>query len=274
MTLLSRLLIALLWIVTMSGCASTSISNRGERNEIDPFEGYNRTMFGFNDAADRLIIKPAATIYAKATPELFQFLIGNFFSNLGEISNSVNNLLQGKPKAALMDATRFTVNMSIGFLGFSDPASELGIERSNEDFGQTLGKWGVATGPYLVLPFLGPTSVRDFTATFIELPLNPVNRFKPTKEAVIARGIQLIDTRATFLRATDLIDGAALDPYTFVRNGYFQRRLSLIYDGYPPLPNMKDDDRLDDKAADDASNKSGGKPEAQPATAPAAPAAK
>ena len=248
MTSIFRLLFAALCIATMAGCASTSISNRGERNEIDPFEGYNRAMFGFNDAADRLVIKPAATVYAKATPELFQFLVGNFFTNLGEVSNSVNNLLQGKPKAAFMDVTRFTVNMTIGFFGLGDPATELGIERSNEDLGQTLGKWGVPTGPYLVLPFLGPTSARDFTATFIELPLNPVNRFKPAKDAVIARGIQLIDTRAGFLRATDLIDGAALDPYTFVRNGYFQRRLSLIYDGDPPLPNMKEDDKPDDKA--------------------------
>ena len=270
MKTMSKTLIAILWMVTMTGCATTSISNRGERNEIDPLETYNRAMFGFNDVVDRLIAKPVASIYAKATPELLQFLVGNFFGNLGEISNSVNNLLQGKPKAALMDAARFTVNMSIGFLGFGDPATELGIERSNEDLGQTLGKWGVPTGPYLVLPFLGPTSTRDFTASFIELPLNPVNRFRPAKDAVIARGIQLIDTRAAFLRATDLIDGAALDPYTFVRNGYFQRRLSLIYDGDPPLPNMKDDDRLDDKSGDDASGKSGSRPETQPPTAPAA----
>ena len=215
-------------------------------------------LFRSNDAADRLILKPAATVYAKATPELFQFLVGNFFTNLGEISNTVNNLLQGKPKAALLDATRFTVNMTIGFLGLGDPATELGIERSNEDLGQTLGKWGLPTGPYLIIPFLGSSSARDFSATFIELPLNPVNRFKPTKNAVIARGIQLIDTRAGFLRATELIDGAALDSYTFVRNGYFQRRLSLVYDGDPPLPDMKEDAAADEKAAP--------KPDTQPAT--------
>ena len=267
MRTLFKCLMAAWLIATMAGCASTSISDRGERNEIDPFEGYNRAMFGFNDAADRLVVKPAATIYSKATPELFQFLVGNFFGNLGEISNSVNNFLQGKPKAALMDVTRFTVNMTIGFLGFGDPASELGIERSNEDLGQTLGKWGVPTGPYLVLPFLGPTSARDLTATFVELPLNPVNRFKPAKNAVIARGIQLIDTRAGFLRATDLIDGAALDSYTFVRNGYFQRRLSLIYDGDPPLPDMKEDDRPDDKASKNTEGKGATQP--QPVSPPA-----
>ena len=243
-----KFLIAALCVAVMSGCASTSISNRGERNEIDPFEGYNRVMFGFNDAADRVVVKPIATVYDKFTPELARFILGNFFTNLGEVSNTVNNLLQGKPKAALLDATRFTINMTIGFLGFGDPATELGLERSNEDFGQTLGVWGIPTGPYLVLPLLGPTSARDLAGTFVEQPLILTNRVNPIRERVLARSLQLVDTRANFLKATDLIDGAALDSYTFVRNGYFQRRLSLIYDGYPPPPNMKDDDKSDDKA--------------------------
>ena len=247
---LFKSLVAALCIAVMTGCASTSISNRGERNEIDPFEGYNRIMFGFNDAADRVVVKPIATIYDKYTPELARFIIGNFFTNLGEISNTVNNLLQGKPKAALLDATRFTVNMTIGFLGFSDPASELGLERSNEDFGQTLGVWGLPTGPYLVLPLLGPTSGRDLAGTIFEQPLILTNRVNPVRERVLTRSLQLVDTRASLLKATDLIDGAALDSYTFVRNGYFQRRLSLIYDGYPPPPNLKDDDKADEKAAE------------------------
>ncbi len=241
--------------LVMAGCASTSISGRGERNEIDPFEFYNRAIFGFNDAADTLILKPAANIYVKATPELAKFLIGNFFSNLNEVNNGVNNLLQGKPKAALIDATRFTINTLFGMGGLADLATDLGLERSNEDFGQTLGKWGIAPGPYLMVPLVGPTSARDLAGRFVDYPLYPLNRLKPNGDRVALNIVNLIDQRAAFLDASQAIDGAALDRYTFIRNGYFQRRLSLVYDGNPPLPkDSYDDDEL-----------KSGAPEAKPA---------
>ncbi len=218
-----------------SGCATTSITNRGERNEIDPFEVYNRTVFVFNDAADRLVIKPVAEIYDRYTPELFRFLIGNFLKNLGEVNNSVNNLLQGKPKAALGDATRFLLNLTLGFGGLGDPATELGLERSNEDFGQTLGKWGVPAGPYIVLPLLGPSSVRDLANFPVGTALDPMTKLGKARGKTAVSAAQLIETRASLLSATNIMDRVALDPYVFTRNFYFQRRLSLIYDGDPPF---------------------------------------
>jgi phospholipid-binding lipoprotein MlaA len=231
--------------LSLAGCASTSISNRGERNEIDPFETYNRVIFGFNDAADRVVLKPIATIYDKYTPELVRFLLGNFSSNLGEINNGVNNLLQGKFKKAGSDGVRLFVNTTLGFAGFADVATELGLERNDEDFGQTLGFWGVPAGPYLVLPFIGPSSGRDVTNWVVGPLLNPMSRLDPKSHRVIYNSVQLIDLRASLLGASRLVDGAALDSYTFVRNGYFQRRLSLVYDGDPPFhkPPPDEDDK-------------------------------
>jgi phospholipid-binding lipoprotein MlaA len=243
------LAIPLLLTLTLGGCASTSISNRGERNEIDPFESYNRAMFGFNDAADRMVLKPIATVYDRATPELFRYLIGNVFNNLGEINNSVNNLLQGKFKAALSDGTRFFVNTTLGFGGLAEVASELGLERSNEDFGQTLGVWGVAAGPYFVLPFLGPTSGRDLGGLFVGTQLYPLNYIDPKTHRGTLNVLQQIDNRANLLGASKLIDGAALDSYTFVRNAYFQRRLSLVYDGDPPFHKVPTEEGAEPKPA-------------------------
>lgn len=225
----------LLSALVLTSCASTSISNRGERNEIDPFETYNRAMFGFNDAADRIVFKPIATVYDKVTPELFRYMIGNVFSNLDEINNGVNNLLQGKFRAALSDGTRFFVNTTLGFGGLAEVASELGLQRNNEDFGQTLGVWGVSAGPYFVLPFLGPTSGRDLGGFFVGSQLYPLNYLDPKSHRGTLNILQQVDNRANLLGASRLIDGAALDRYTFVRNAYFQRRLSLVYDGDPPF---------------------------------------
>lgn len=244
---LRLLALPLIFALGFGGCASTSISNRGERNEIDPFESYNRAMFGFNDAADRLVFKPIAVVYDKATPELFRYLIGNVFNNLGEINNSVNNFLQGKFKLALSDGTRFFVNTTLGFGGLAEVASEFGLERSDEDFGQTLGVWGVAAGPYFVLPFLGPTSGRDIGGLFVGTQLYPLNYIDPKTHRGTLNILQQIDNRANLLGASRLIDGAALDSYTFVRNAYFQRRLSLVYDGDPPFHRVPAEDNGDTK---------------------------
>ncbi len=242
-----RLLAALLFLSVATGCVSTSISNRGERNEIDPFEPYNRTVFTFNDTADRFVIKPVATVYNTVTPEIFRFFIGNFFNNLGEIGNGVNNLLQGKFKQASIDGARLLINTTLGFGGIADVATDLGLERSYEDLGQTLGFWGVPAGPYLVVPFLGPSSARDLAGTFISQPLQPLNRYRPKSDRALIMITGAVDTRAYLLSAGDLVDGAALDRYTFVRNAYFQRRLNLVYDGNPPLPNPAPEDKEADK---------------------------
>lgn len=237
------LLLSICAFAIFQGCASTSISNRGERNELDPFEVYNRTVFVFNDAADRLILKPVATVYDRYTPELFRFLAGNFLSNLGELNNGVNNLLQGKVKFALSDTTRFFLNSTLGFGGLADVATDLGLERSNEDFGQTLGYWGFRPGPYLVLPLLGPSSLRDLSSIPASTAVSPTPRLFDTKGQVLVRSFDLLETRAGLLGASRLMDGVALDPYTFVRNAYFQRRLSLVYDGNPPFHEPPPEDR-------------------------------
>jgi phospholipid-binding lipoprotein MlaA len=234
-------------ILGSAGCSTTSIYNRGERNEIDPFEPYNRTVYAFNDGADRLLVKPVATVYKTVTPELFRFLIGNFFDNLGEINNGVNNLLQGKLKRAGQDALRFAINTTFGFGGLADVASDLGLERSNEDLGQTLGYWGIPSGPYLVIPVLGPSTARDLAGTFFSQPLQPLGRLRPTTDRAVLYVTQAIDTRAYLLGASELVDGAALDSYTFVRNAYIQRRLNLIYDGNPPFPKPSTDDQDPDR---------------------------
>ncbi len=247
-------------VVLLEGCASTSISNRGVRNEIDPFETYNRTIFGFNDAADRVVLKPVATVYDRVTPEVVRLVVGNFFSNLGEIGNGVNSLLQLKGKQALNDGARLLVNTTLGFGGLADVASELGLERSNEDLGQTLGFWGVPAGPYFVLPLLGPTSGRDLAGTFFSFPLYPLNRYNPKTHRFTLNVTQLVDTRAGLLGASKLMDGAALDSYTFVRNAYFQRRLSLVYDGNPPFHNVPPEDQDEPTDAKKTEKPEGGQP--------------
>lgn len=257
--------LAWLWltafVVLLQGCASTSISGRGVRNEIDPLETYNRTIFVFNDAADRIILKPVATVYDKVTPEVLRYVIGNFFSNLGEISNGVNSLLQLKGKQAISDGARLLINTTLGFGGLADVASELGLERSNEDVGQTLGFWGVPAGPYLVLPLLGPTSGRDLAGSFAGYSLYPLNRFNPKAHRFTLNMTQLVDTRANLLGASKLMDGAALDSYTFMRNAYFQRRLSLVYDGDPPFHSVPQEDKDDPVKAEPAEKKAdGGQP--------------
>jgi phospholipid-binding lipoprotein MlaA len=243
------------FVVLLQGCASTSISNRGVRNEIDPFETYNRTVFVFNDAADRIVLKPIATVYDRVTPEVLRYVIGNFFSNLGEIGNGVNSLLQLKGKQAINDGARLLINSTLGFGGLADVASELGLERSNEDVGQTLGFWGVPAGPYFVLPLLGPTSGRDLAGTFAGYGLYPLNRYNPKTHRFTLNMTQLVDTRANLLGASKLMDGAALDSYTFMRNAYFQRRLSLVYDGNPPFHSVPQEDKDDPPKTDPAEKK-------------------
>jgi phospholipid-binding lipoprotein MlaA len=244
-TLFQRWLLILAGLVMLgatTGCGTTSIFNRGERNELDPFEPYNRTVFAINDKADQFVLKPVATVYQTVTPELFRFFIGNFFDNLGDVGNSVNSLLQGKLKEAGTSGLRFLINSTFGFGGIADVATDLGLEIAREDLGQTFGVWGIPTGPYLVLPLLGPTTVRDFTGTVLSWPLQPLNRLRPSSDQAWLRAIQTIDTRAYLLKAGEFVDGAALDRYTFVRNAYIQRRLNLVYDGNPPSPVLKPED--------------------------------
>lgn len=199
----------------------------------DPFEGFNRGVFGFNDAIDRAVLKPVATGYQKAVPEIVRGWVSNFFGNLDDAWSLVNLVLQGKPRQAYDMTVRVTTNTVLGLGGFLDIASAAGIARHEEDFGQTLGWWGLPAGPYLVLPLFGPSQIRETAA----LPLDfgwdsSFVQHEPTRWSLTA--LDIIDTRASLLTATGLLDTVALDRYSFVRDAYVQRRQSLVYDGNPP----------------------------------------
>ena len=201
--------------------------------EEDPWEGFNRAMFSFNDGLDSVLLKPVAEGYKAVTPTPVQKGVSNVFSNLGEIGNFSNNLLQGKWDATASSFFRFVINSTAGWFGIFDVASELGLKRYEEDFGQTLGYWGVSSGPYLVLPFLGPSTVRDAGGLAVdysnydvtdELGLNHDERWT-------MRGVDVVETRARLLSVEGLVFG---DRYSFIRDVYLQTRVNDVYDGQPP----------------------------------------
>lgn len=225
--------LALAAAFALGGCATTAAVENGRPN-VDPFEGFNRAMFAFNETLDDALVRPAARAYEAAVPELIRWMVSNFFANLGDLGTAVNQLLQGKPLMAGSDLMRFAINSTIGFGGIADVATDLGLERNREDFGQTLGRWGIASGPYLVLPVLGPSSVRDGIGLAVDWRTDLLNHAGSEGRENNLRLLRAIDTRASLLKATGVIEGAALDKYLFVRDGYLQRRRNLVWDGDPP----------------------------------------
>ena len=198
-------------------------------------------MFSFNDKVDTYALKPVATVYRDVTPSFVQTGVGNFFGNLGDAWTAVNNLLQGKGEAGMTDVTRFALNSTLGILGLFDIASEAGLQKHKEDFGQTLGTWGVSSGPYLMLPLLGPSTVRDTVALPADFAGNIWSYKTPVYLRNIGTGVNLVDTRASLLDATSMLEDAALDRYEFIRDGYMQRRESLIHpDGDGAKPQQQD----------------------------------
>ncbi len=200
----------------------------------DPLEGFNRSVDSFNYALDSAIIRPIAKGYEAVLPEQIRGCVGNFFSNIGDIFIAVNNALQGKPMDALSDVCRFGVNTTVGMVGLFDVASDLGLPKHNEDFGQTFGRWGAGPGPYLVLPFFGPSSVRDGIGLVFDVATNPLGNVHdiPVRNSLMVT--RTVDKRAELLPATDTVDQIALDRYSFVRDAFLARRLNQVYDGSPP----------------------------------------
>ena len=227
-----RILFGLLLLAVLggfAGCATTG------GNPDDPLEGYNRAMFKFNDGVDKAIIEPVAKGYKAVLPEFARTGVGNFFANLGDLWIGVNNILQGKLREGAGDFGRFAINTTAGILGLFDVASNAGLEKHNEDFGQTLGRWGVGEGAYVVLPLLGPSSVRDgFSRLVVDWHGDPLWQVGnvPTRNELYA--VRVVDARASVLDATRVAEEAALDYYSYVRGAYLQRRRSLVYDGNPP----------------------------------------
>ena len=225
---MARILALVLVPLALQGCATTG-------NPADPWEGFNRPAFAFNDALDRHVLKPVAQGYAKVAPPVVRTGVNNFFGNIADAWTSVNQLLQGKPREAISDAGRVLLNTTMGLLGVIDVASAVGVEKHEEDFGQTLAVWGVPSGPYLVLPFLGPSSARDAPA----LVVNPA--WWKYKDAIDSErlywatlGLDTVRLRANLLPAEAVLDEAAIDKYAFIRDAWVQRRRSQVYDGNPP----------------------------------------
>ena len=210
-------------VVLAQGCATGP-----NANPADPLEPFNRTVFDLNDGLDRAIFKPVAMAYKEVTPSPVRTGVNNFFNNIADVWSVVNNALQFKPKETLETGMRVAFNTVFGFAGVLDIGTEMGLARNRQDFGQTLGYWGIEPGPYVVLPFFGPSSVRDTVGTVVDSSVDLVNNTKnvPTRNSLI--GLRVVDTRAQFLGATDVLDQAALDKYSFTRDLYLQRRANSI----------------------------------------------
>ena len=222
--------------------------------ENDPLESYNRAVLGFNRAVDEMVFRPIAKGYQAVTPEVVDQGVSNFFSNLGDFVVVANDLMQLKFEQAAQDSSRILLNSTFGMLGLFDVATPLGLPKHQEDFGQTLGYWGVDQGYYLVLPFLGPSTTRDIWRLPVDYIFYPVNYVDPTADRFIMRGVELIDTRADFFQTERALGDAALDQYTFLREAYLQRRRSLVYDGNPPdmTDDIFDELELDDELEEES----------------------
>lgn len=213
--------------LALSGCATTG-------NPKDPLENINRAVFSINEGVDKVALKPAAQAYDFVLPSFVKTGVSNFFGNVGDVFVGVNNMLQGKPLEGLGDWTRVVVNSTVGILGVVDVATEMGLQKHDEDFGQTLGRWGSGPGPYLVLPLVGPRTTRDTVGLAVDSYVDPVANidYVPTRNSLLA--LRIISIRAELLPADKVVEEAALDKYSYVRDAYLQRRRSLIYDGDAP----------------------------------------
>ena len=216
------------------GCASVDSARAGAGNPRDPWEGWNRNVFAFNEALDGNVLKPVATAYDAVVPRLVRQGVENFFNNFADAWSAVNNLLQGKFDRAFTDVVRVGTNTVLGLGGVLDIASEAGIEHTYEDFGQTLGRWGFGPGPYVVWPLFGPSNVRESFALPLDRGISPALAINGAGVQWGLGVLQVINVRAGLLGASKVLEGAALDKYSFVRDAYVQRRRSLVYDGEPP----------------------------------------
>lgn len=208
---------------TLSACATIET-----RSPSDPLEPFNRAVFGFNEALDEAIILPLTNGYMVVTPDPFEAGIANAFNNVGEPMTFANQLLQGKPRASATTLARFGVNTTLGIAGLFDVASGMGLPRRNEDLGQTFGVWGMPSGPYLVLPVLGSSTLRDAAGRTLAIPLTVPYYIDDTEALVAYQGLQILSTSAQFINARDAVTG---DRYLLLRDAYLQRREFLVNDG-------------------------------------------
>jgi phospholipid-binding lipoprotein MlaA len=233
-----RTLALLALVLNLAGCQTVKgVGTRLERavdkvmgskgQRLDPWESWNRKVFAFNESLDANVLKPVATAYSEIVPAPIRTGIDNFFGNIGDAWSAVNLVLQGRFKTGVEQGMRFAVNSTLGLAGLLDVATEAGLEKNSQDFGKTLGKWGMGTGAYIVWPVFGPSSVRDSIALPIDWQASPAVLFDDGSKKVAITALSLVNTRANFLRAGDMLEGIALDKYTFYRDAYLQRRGSF-----------------------------------------------
>jgi len=260
-----RPLIILLASTFLGGCASTS----GYHNPKDPFEPLNRSIYKFNDTLDKAVLKPVAKGYIAVVPPPGRTMVNNVFSNLNDVLVTLNDVLQLKLVQALSDGGRVLINTTIGAFGLADAATHFGFPKHNEDFGQTLGYWGLGSGPYLVVPFFGPSSVRDGVGLYADSISSPTARIRPVRQrtqTLIANGVRV---RSNLLENESLLGIAELDPYSFLRDAYLSHRQSEVYDGNPPQENIEYED-VEDSPAPPSPSKSPADDAKAPAASPAA----
>lgn len=223
------MLLSGLVLLALQGCAT--VKNADAR---DPWEPMNRSIYQFNDAIDTVALKPAAQLYVQVLPGMVRTGVSNFMGNLGDVWSMANSAMQLKGQATVETFMRINVNTFMGLGGILDVASEMGIEKRREDFGQTLGYWGLQPGPYVVLPLFGPSTLRDAWAFPVDMQGNVTNSLadQATRNALLVT--RLVDMRAGLLKTVDAIKASSLDPYSFVRDAYLQKRRNDIYDGNPP----------------------------------------
>ena len=222
-------LLGALAAAALAGCASGP-----DRDPRDPLEPWNRAVYQLNDTIDRAVARPVAEGYRRVVPGGVRDRVRNFFANIADPVIGVNNVLQGKLEDGFLDAMRFVFNSTLGLFGLHDVASQMGLEKHNEDFGQTFGRWGVGAGPYLVLPFFGSSDLRDGVGFVGDIYADPLSRVRPHDVQYLMYGVRFTQTRTDLLDASRILEQAALDKYTFQRDAYLQRRRSLVYDGRPP----------------------------------------
>ncbi|WP_373378696.1 VacJ family lipoprotein [Cupriavidus nantongensis] len=251
----------------LAGCATGPTAN-----PKDPLEPFNREVSKINEDFDKGIMRPVAELYADYMPTPVQRAVENFFSNVSDVYSAVNNLLQGKPTRAAEDTMRVAMNTVLGIGGLIDIATPAGLPKYKEDFGQTLGVWGVPAGPYLVLPLFGPSTFRDTAGMLVDRQADPSAYFYPVSLRNSLVGVRIVAGRAQLLGASNLLEQAALDKYSFLRDSYLQRRQYLIYDGNPPgaEDEAETEGAAPAPAATDAGTAPAPAPAADGASAPAA----
>ena len=230
-------------LTVLAGCATVPAAGAGAAAAAptDPWENWNRKVFAFNEAVDEAVLKPVAQAYRDVVPELVRRGVGNVLGNIYDVWSAANQLLQGKAQFGVEMGMRVLTNTLFGLGGLLDPATEMGLARRSEDFGQTLGRWGLGNGPYIVLPLLGPSTLRDTAGLLADRQVAPSTLPHTDAGSYATTTLEVVHLRAGLLQTTQLLDEVSLDKYAFIRDGYLARRRDAVYDGAPPMEVFQDD---------------------------------